>query len=290
MNEPAWGIGDPLFLGLYAAACVATAIGVWLRRRRLLGARDAPVPSTGAGVYELAMLNGGPALAITIATSKLHRRGALVADRAKLRAAGRPRDGDEPLADLDHEVYDVIERTPGIRRTNLERKVAGGPSVRALESTLTDAGLLLDEQARSRVNRSWLAFVPVVALGAARLVAGGQSDDHLAILVVAVCAVALVAVLVARDRPHATALGRELLERRRGASAKLAHMPIGTEIPLAVALYGTGALWVADPGLASRLGIERERAATSGSGTEGTCAAGGGCGSGGGCGGGGCGS
>jgi uncharacterized protein (TIGR04222 family) len=90
MNGPTWGISGPTFLWLYAAAFLATACVVWLRRKSLLNAQEGRAPSGTPDVYELAMLNGGPPLAITIATAKLHRLGALVtASSNKLRAAGR---------------------------------------------------------------------------------------------------------------------------------------------------------------------------------------------------------
>ena len=99
MNEsPTWGISGQTFLWCYAVAFVVTAGAVWLRRNSLLNAQDGAKPSK-LDVYELAMLNGGPQLAITIATAKLHRVGALVTSSGKkLRTAGpaeeRQRRGD----------------------------------------------------------------------------------------------------------------------------------------------------------------------------------------------------
>ena len=287
MNEPTWGISSPTFLWLYAVAFVVTACGAWLRRKRLLNAQDGRAPSQTLDVYELAMLNGGPPLAITIAMAKLHRLGGLVAGSGKkIRTAGRPKSDSEEITDLDHEVYDVADRSPGITARKLEREVAGGMAIQALQSRLTQAGLLLDDETREKVNWNWLLFLPVIGLGAARIVAGIQNERPVAFLVIAVCVVVFVTIMVARSRPRATARGQELLDSQRGGRKTLGHTPMGAEIPMALALFGAGALWAADPGLASTLEIARERATWAGGGGGGCGAGGGGCG-GGGCGGGG---
>src|ERR1044072_7248839 len=142
MNEPTWGISGTTFLWLCAAAFVVTACGVWLRRKSLLNAQDGHVPSEAPDVYELALLNGGPRLAITIATAKLHRHRALLAGpRTKSRAAGRPKSGVEEITDLDHEVYDAVDRSPGTTVGKLERDLAGRPALTALPPKLARAGL-----------------------------------------------------------------------------------------------------------------------------------------------------
>jgi uncharacterized protein (TIGR04222 family) len=285
MNEPTWGISGPTFLWIYAAAFVVSACGAWLRRKSLLNAQDGRAPSGTPDVYEIAMLNGGPKLAITIATAKLHRLGALVtASGKKLRAAGRPK---SDLAELEHEVFDAVERVPGITARKLEQDLVGGTAIQRLSADLTRSGLLLDDAARAKVNTLWLWFVPVLALGAARVAAGIQHDRPVTFIVLAVAAIAFITLKVAMSRPRATARGQEMLDRERAGRKTLGHVPIGSEIPMAVALFGAGALWAADPGLASTMSIARERSAWTGGGGCGA-GGGGGCG-GGGCGGGGCG-
>jgi uncharacterized protein (TIGR04222 family) len=289
MNEPTWGISGQTFLWLYVAAFLVTACGVWTRRKSLLNALDGSLPSGGADVYDLAMLNGGPRLAITIAVAKLHRLGAFVTGPGKkLRVASRPKSGVEDVAELDHEVYDAVERSPGTTARKLERDLADGQAVRRLASRLTDTGLLLDDATRAQVNALWLWFVPVIVLGLARVAAGIQNERPVTILVIGLCAIVFVTLKVAMSRPRATARGQELLDSQRAGRKTLGHTPSGAEIPLAVALFGAGALWAADPGLASTLSIPRERAAWAGGGNGGGgCGAGGGFGGGGGCGGGG---
>ena len=286
MNEPTWGISGPTFLWCYAAAFLATACAVWLRRKSLLNAQEGRAPSGALDPYELAMLNGGTQLAITIATANLHRLSAFVASSSKkLRAAGRPK---AALTELEHEVYDAVERTPGITAPKLERELADGMAVQRLEADLTRSGLLLDDATRAKVNALWLWLVPVLALGIVRIVAGVQNEAAVGYLVIMDIAIAIVTLMLALSRPRATARGREVLERERAGRKRLGHTPSTAEIPMAVALFGAGALWAADPALASTLAVARERSAWTGGSGSGGCGAASSCGGGGGgCGGGG---
>ncbi|MDX6718915.1 MAG: hypothetical protein QOJ63_1169 [Solirubrobacteraceae bacterium] len=295
MNDTyTWGISGTSFLWAYGILCVLTAGGIWLRRASLLSARDAGVPSGGLDAHELAMLNGGPQLAITIAATKLHRLGALAAGASGTvtGAAGRPAHGDDDIGELEHEVYDAVERDPGISSRALCRRLEERPPIQRMVSELTDRGLLLDDATRRRITWLWLWAVPVLALGVARLVAGiqnGRPIEYLA-LVLAAAASAMLCYAFALARPWATARGRELLDTERGGRKKLDHLPIGAEIPMAVALFGAGALWTADPIFASAWEVPRERSGFGwGTGSGGGCGGGGCGGGGGGCGGGGCG-
>lgn len=149
-----------------------------------------------------------------------------------------------------------------------------------MTAQLTAAGLLLDGPRRAQVNWLWLWSLPLLALGVVRVVAGIQEDRPSTYLEIGVLAVAAGTMWLARQRVRATAAGQRLLDSERGGRTSPAHTPVGAEIPLAVAVFGAGALWAADPAMASAWSIPRERAW----GSHG----GGGCG-GGGCGGGGCG-
>jgi len=279
-----WGISGGSFLWLYAALCVATAVGVYLLRRGLLNAAAGAPTIPELAVYELALLNGGPQLAITSAAAKLHNDGA-VATGAKdktIVAVTRPADGDE----LEHEVYSAVERTSAISSRALRRELEQCGTIRHMATKLTDAGLLLGEGRRALVNSLWLAGAAIAAVGVARIVAGMLNGRAVGFLVVIVFAVGLATMRFARPCTYATARGLKLLDGRRGGSTTIAHTPVGAEIPLAVALYGTGVLWAADPGIASAWAVPREHAWASGGGSSGS--SGSSCG-GGGCGGGGCG-
>ena len=142
----------------------------------------------------------------------------------------------------------------------LERELENGPAVQQLESRLTSAGVLLDDATRSKVAAMWLWFLPVLGLGILRIVAGIQNGRPVAFIVVAVIAVAFVTLWVAGNRPRATARGEEMLAAERAGRKRLGHTPSGAELPMALALFGVGALWAADPALASSMSIARDRA------------------------------
>ena len=137
--------------------------------------------------------------------------------------------------------------------------------------------------------------MPLLGFGVAGI-AGALEDAQPALgLLAAVAGLGLATLWLARDRPRATALGQRLLEAERGGRTTLGHVPTHAEIPMAIAVYGAGAMWVADPGIASAWTVAREQGWTpssfGGGGANGGCGASGvSCGGGGGgCGGGGCG-
>ena len=281
-----WGISGTSFLWLYVGLALVTALAIWLLRRGLLNA-GAGTPSPAAlDVYELALLNGGPVLAITTAAAKLHNEGALGsrAGSKTIFAVARP----AAATDLEHEVYSAVERTNGISGRILRRQLEDCATIRAMASRLTDAGLLLEDGRRALVNSLWLLAVPLVLLGIARVIAGVQNDRPVLYVVIATGAVAWATLRFAFKRARATARGAERLNSERGGRTSPARTPVGAELPLAVALFGTGVLWAADPSLASAWAVPRDHAwaSSSGSGSGGGSCGGGGCGGGcGGCGG-----
>jgi uncharacterized protein (TIGR04222 family) len=280
-----WGISGTSFLWLYAGLCVVTVVAVWLLRRRLLSSGAGAPSAPSLDVYELALLNGGPQLAITSAAAKLHNEESLAAGPKPktIVADSRPSGGDE----LEHEVYSAVERTSGISSRALRRELERCATINRMQTQLIEAGMLLDDRRRAIVNSLWLAGVALLALGIARVVAGIRNDRPVTYLVFMLLAVAWATLLFARRRTRATARGRELLDAQRGGRKTIGHAPVGAEIPLAVALFGTGVLWMADPGIASAWAVPREHAWAGDSGGSGYSATSG-CG-GGGCGGGGCG-
>ena len=201
MNEPTWGISGPTFLWLYAAAFLVTACGVWLRRKGLLNAQDGRAPSATPDVYELAMLNGGPQLAITIAIAKLHRLGALVAGSGKkIRTAGRPKSTATSPTSTTRSTTPSSARRGSPRASSSASSPAPRPSRRSRRSSPTRACCSTTRRARRSTGR-WLLFLPVIGLGAARVVAGIQNERPVAFIVIAVCAVAFVTIMVALQAP-----------------------------------------------------------------------------------------
>jgi uncharacterized protein (TIGR04222 family) len=88
-----------------------------------------------------------------------------------------------------------------------------------------------------------------------RLLAGGDADSVAAVLAIAVCAVTTVSLYVALRCPSASKSGRALIAGLRREHGR----GVSTEIALAVALYGTDALWISDPAFATAWGVRFQR-------------------------------
>jgi uncharacterized protein (TIGR04222 family) len=286
-----WAITDPQFVWGYGVLCLGAAIFVWQQWRSALGPMERgndPLP--GLGPYKLAMLSGGPQLAITAAATKLHRNGLL--------AAG-PYDGTlvvagelEPGADrLERAVFDTVKHDPCVTTATMRAQLEDSEPVRWMKDELVEAGLLLDDSRSTTVRRLWLGGAVLAPLGIARLAAGPVDGAAGGWLLVMVGVVASATYWLARHRPLATNRGRAIVKRQRQERHDLRRNPAADESVLAAALFGGGALWLADPAIASTLGVprEQERGRGNGGAGYGGCSAGGGCSSGSSCGGGGCG-
>ena len=280
-----WGLSSAAFLWSYGALCGLALIGVWLRRRHLLGAGGPTAAPRAFDAYELAMLNGGPQLVITIAAAQLHRIGSLGRGYkdTPLKVKRRPERTADGVGELEEEVFDAVLHNPGMAARSLRKELADCAPIRRMAGTLTEAGLLLDDRRRAALQRLWLWLVPLTALGIARVAAAGGDDGSRTAIAGLVLALAVTAVWLALQRPRATAQGRRLLDGERAGRKTLGRTPSQAEIPAAVALYGAGALWVADPNIASTWDVPREHgSALAGGGGRGCGAGGGACGAGGG--------
>jgi hypothetical protein len=211
-------------------------------------------------LYELAMLSGGPDLAIATAAAQLHGDGLLKswAD-GTLQAVGELAGGAHPL---ECEVHATVRRERAMTGAALRAELGGRNAIALLTEDLTEAGLL--ETARRGP--------------------------------------------FGRPRLRPTRAGRRLVDDLRAAAPQLRSHPASGESARATALFGGGSLWLAEPQLASAVGVPREakrhRDSTLGGGWgywDGGAGVSGGwfggdggghggsCGGGGGCGGGGCG-
>jgi uncharacterized protein (TIGR04222 family) len=296
-----WGITDPQFLWLYGVLCAVVAAAIWRVRRRLLGApQHSNDPTPDIGLYKLAMLNGGPQLAITTAATKLHQDGVLtegIEPRTHVVAGKLDPDADP----LERAVLESVRPEPGISTEVLRQELVDSDPIRWLASELRTAGLLLEDDAARRLRWLWLWGALVALIGGARIAAGLQNDAAIGYLTIVVAAVVAATVWLVRRRTTMTARGRDIVRAHREDREDLRRVPMAGESATAVALFGGGALWLADPGLASTLDVPREDVAgwhrrdyacsaggSCGGGTFASCG-GGGHGGGGGCGGGGCG-
>ena len=287
-----WGITAPQFVAGYALLCAVAAIVARRRWKQAFGTAEGrrdPLP--GLGLYSLAMLGGGPQLAITTAAAQLHHEGRLMVDPADgaLHAGGELDAAADPL---ERAVFETIRAEPGITARALRARLADCEALRELAARLTEAGLLVAEQRASALRRMWIPGALLTGLGIWRIVA----EDDPGLTVVAVAVAALASVWIARVRPLATERGEMIVARSRGEREDLRTHPTARDGALTAALFGGPALWVAAPELASALEVPREPPRTTGWGGGG----GAGCGgaawdssasscSGGGCGGGGCG-
>lgn len=291
-----WGIGDQQFLTFYGALCVLVVARLAWEWRRVIGRRDRSCdPRPQLGLHKLAMLVGGPQLAITTIAAKLRQE-------EYLRSGDEPRtlvaDGQLPAGTdpLEREVLGTVHRSPGISVETLRREVADSEPVKRVQEELAQAGLLVEGSAAKRLRRLWIFGGLLAALGIARLIAVWSDGEETGLLTVAVVAVVVATFKFARTPVSLTARGRAFVRDERKRRPELRDAASSSDFPYAVALWGGFALWSADPAFATALGVPREGDRPW---KKGGCGGGGGCGffagigsgggDGGGCGGGGCG-
>jgi uncharacterized protein (TIGR04222 family) len=296
-----WGISGPSFLRIYLAVSAVVLIGTLLYRRQLFGGRA--TPPARLSPQAVAYLNGGAKLAIYACLGGLRTAGAIgvQADR-RLRQTGPLPAG---ATALDQAVYNAVG---GRVRA---RELAGHEWVKTAIGTLREElerdGLVATAERRRAYRGCLLLMVGLVALGVARLVAGIANDKPVGYLALALIFMVLATVVLFLHTARRTTAGETALLRLRADHRYLApaQRPSwrtygAADAGMGIALFGTAALWAADPAFAAASEVQRQYASASGSGSAGYYAAGAGsggydggggssCGGGGGCGGGGCG-
>jgi uncharacterized protein (TIGR04222 family) len=288
-----WGISGPQFLLLYLALLGVTVLVVVLVRRRVLAVPDGqPAVAPRVDAYEAAYLNGGGSLVATTAISDL-LRGGFVANTARrgrwvrLGARSAPPAGAHPV---EWAAYQVVVANPGRTLGDVRAALALEPAMDALRERLRRGGLVPSPEQRARYRAAVLWFVPVAALGAARVAAGSANGRPVGFLVALLVATVVAAVVLALRVPSATELGRRTLGRLRAETRKPTVGASPAELGMATALFGAGVLWAADTETALAMRLPREHGAFLGGIGGGDGGGGGSCGGGGGgCGGGGCG-
>ena len=274
-----WGITGEQFLWGYAALCAATAIGVWHAYREALGPPAGPTdPMPELSIGEIGLLSDGPGCAITAATARLYHDGVVHGTSGSLSIVGEL----EPTADpVEREVFDTVGREPWLSVGQILDRVRDSATMRTLTEQMTRAGLLLDETQARRIRL--LAIVPalVTVIGALRILAGLAEDRPVLVLLAMTAVAGLATVRLATLPLNATRRGQDILQRLRRESESLLRQPTASRGALTAALFGAGALWLAEPAIASALGVPREHhsgAAGGGGGCGGGCGGCGGCG------------
>jgi uncharacterized protein (TIGR04222 family) len=289
-----WGISGPQFLLLYVALFAVTAAVVATARRRALATPEGRTATPARlDPYEAAYLNGGVSLVATTAISGL-LRGGLVASTARRGRWVRLSPRTAPAAaahPVEWAAYQVVAANPGRTLGDLRAALAREPAMTALGERLRRGGLVPSPEQRARYRAAALWFLPLLALGAARVAAGSANGRPVGFLVALLVVTVVVAVGLALQVPQTTELGRRALQQLRLANPRPTGGLAPAEMTMAMALFGAGVLWTADSDTALLLRVPREHSAYGGAGTDGGvgggCSAGGG--GGGGCGGGGCG-
>ncbi len=291
MVADTWGISGGSFLALYAGIAAAVFAGTWLLCRALA---RAPVSANGLGSAsggaltpeEVALLRGGPPLAVTVAALDLRSGGALEpleGHRGRMRAAGSGPPSGNPLAGA---LWDAVA-TAGrpVWAPQLRRQLAHGPVMAEMRSDLRRRGLLLSSSVRRAIRALGLLPLAVIALGVARLVAGSSNGKPVGYLTLELCAVVAGWIWLLVKSPRQSDAGRKALaavERARPSTGR-------GDAAMSVALSGTGVLWASDPAFAQGWGVPVGSGGSSGFWGGGASGGSGGCGGGGGGGGGGCG-
>lgn len=286
-----WGISGPDFLEIYlgaAAVFLVFAIVARLAVSRSTGSAPGRLPTPA----EVAFLLGGRSQAAYSSLAKLRAAGVVGvgAERALMVTGPVPVTSSQ----LDRAVYAAAQRDVRARELPDDSQVRS--AVADLNDTARRAGWLPDGAVQSRSRFGAYLLLGLTAFGLVRVVAGvvnGRSVFYL----IAMCLVTLVIGLRLLRVPRLTRSGRQAVKETRARNLHLApaQAPSWTTYgmdaaAMGVALYGTTALWIADPAFAADAGVRRMGSATAGSGGgDGSGGgSGGGCG-GGSCGGGGCG-
>jgi uncharacterized protein (TIGR04222 family) len=286
-----WGVSGPTFLLIYVALGIVVLAGVIIWRRRYTSGPSGPLRSLTP--TEVALLTGGRDLAVYSSLASLRAVEAVQIESGHLRQVG-------PLPSGAPELDRAIHAAAG-RQSLRSRDVAADPNVAAIlertEAELTESGLLLSPAVRSHVRRGALAGVSLLVFGIVRAIAGTQNGKpigNLILLLVLVAAGTLALSYVPRlsrvARSSVNMLRRDASHLRPSQSPSWAtYGP--TSAALGVGLFGTAAIWAADPTFAADAEIRRQTFASSDGysggadgGSSGSSCGGGGCG-GGGCGG-----
>lgn len=295
-----WGISGPTFLTAFIAVAAGLVVVALLHRRTLYaGADEGVVLARDLTAEQAAYLQGGEKLAVWAAVARLRAAEAVaVTPRRTLTAVGRP---PSPTP-LEWAVHEAAARGVRPRDLPLRPEVAG--ALRRLRDDLERTGLAVPEEARARARVVPAVLLGLLGLGVVRLFAGLANGRPVLLLLAVLLVLTPVTLVLLLRVPRQGPAAKAALDALRGQHHHLApiNQPAyatygAAALAMGVALYGTAALWQADPAFAEEADVEEQYAAAGGgyyasspdggaSGSSGGDGGGGGCGGGcGGCGG-----
>ena len=307
-----WGVSGPVFLVLYGVGLAAIWAAIRLVRWRMGGSTSTSTDSLRLDTYDVAMLSGGEDLAAAAAMTSLRVNNVIDAGDGHVRTAfdvnKLKRNNTDASSSLrvmvterpnlsqpvEAAVYDAIQRQPGLPPGQVAPLVATAPAVSAIRRRLVESNLLYSDAAQNKMRYHLLWYVPLLVVGLVRLAFGVSRDKPVFYLVVLLGATVWLMVTDFRV-PSRTREGNKALKEMRRRQGSLKADAAAGQVPapwlvMAMALFGTAALWESDPPLAAALGLPSGWTDGSGGlGGGGFAGGGGGGGCGGGGGGGGCG-
>ena len=229
-------------------------------------ALSGPAPASGASAaaaadpYLIALLNGGPKLAVLAGQSALRAHGLLGEGHRVPEAAARPIPAAHPKWPLELAILSATDLPVPYSQLRSDPAVLG--ALRALSDELVQHRLLVSEQRRDRLRLWGLALFGLFALGVWRLVDGIGHGHPVGFLVPLMLLAGAGTALWYLRLPRRTPSGDAALARLRREYAYLvpslyadraASGPAAAA--LGVAVFGIAAIWAADPAFAAQLDI-----------------------------------
>jgi uncharacterized protein (TIGR04222 family) len=262
-----WGISGPDFLWIYLTALAAATV-LWLiswAAASRMGSRRGRFDMPALHPTEAALLFSGDKLAVLAAIAYLRGERAVSAadDKRGLKVIGpMPRGGSR----LETTVYEVISggKSRSVLLVQLNGKVRS--TIQTMTADLTSRGLRYSAWQRTLRCLAGAWYLPVLALGITRVVAGsiaGKPIDILLILLTACTAMAFFAPALSAIYPRQTRLAsaaRKQLAAQVRADAKQHgntswELIGGMSAAAAVAILGVAAFWAAEPELAAAAAV-----------------------------------
>jgi uncharacterized protein (TIGR04222 family) len=272
---------DPRNLGgvrelLTYTAAVLFAWLIALLLRAMLRSGGSPARDREPVPEDVAYLTGGPLQAVYAAVAALRSTGSVQASGGLIYASGPlPRGVGEVAAAVHH-----AARAAGIPVVGLPLHPGVSAVLDRAGDRLRDQGVLLSPGRRWAMRLATVPLFVLALFGAARFALNLPTDDNPELVATVLCVLTIIGALIAlftsimvASRAEIRTQGANRLVRdlrRRYATLAPGHNPsLTTNGPaaaaLAVGLFGTAALWTADPTFTHAANLPEQRTTTTGS-------------------------